>query len=78
MTKEYPQLITSRKALLEVRTYLNDVLEIDVNHAQDTYQDVLIDHVDDAWFSGQRMALEDAINHIDNMINDIDTNIEAL
>jgi len=78
MTKEYPKLIASKKALLEVRTYLNDVLEIDVNHAQDTYQGVLIDHVDDAWFSGQRMVLEDAMKHIDNMVNDIDTNIEAL
>ena len=80
MTKEYPELISSKKALLEVRTYLNDVLEIDVNQAEAKYFNcvVPINRVDDAWFSGRRMELEDAMKHIDNMVNDIDTDIEAL
>lgn len=81
LIKEYPlessELIASKKALLKVRTYLNDVLE-DVNYCDTVPESGILDRVNDAWFSGRRMELEDAMKHIDNMVNDIDTDIEAL
>ena len=84
MTKEYPELIASKKVLLKVMAYLNEELT-DLNYC-DTVNNslpwpsrgVLKGSVNDAWFAGQRWTLEDAIKHIDSMMNDIDNDLEAL
>ncbi len=77
MTKEYPELIASKKVLLKVMAYLNDELT-DVNDCDTVPSSGVLNRANDAWFTGQRWVLEDAMKRVSNMINDIDTDIEAL
>jgi len=67
---QYTELKASQVALLDVIKYLRVELA-DVKYCSNN------DH-ETGWFAGQRMTLEDAITHVESMVNHVENQIEAL
>ena len=68
--RNYTELKAVQVALLDVNKYLRIELA-DVKYCSNN------DH-ESGWFAGQRMLLEDAIDHVDTMINDVENKLESL
>ena len=67
--KTYKELKASQVTLLSVKDYLEKEL-LDVTMCTGTPES--------KWFEGQRMTLEDAIVHVDRMIDDVCNELVSL